>query len=529
MNSLLLYFSGSETPQLQEAIFSHPLLPIPRHSIRGKGLSSSSLSFQWTTALQALCLLMLRYKRQGSAAKLEGARNTPAASLDYSLSKRTQWLKDMFGVDKRGELIALRVLKRTNTECRRGPTVCLQVNHLALSSIKVQVFINQMEVDAPYRLFELEKAIEKIWRPKPLHLSVVHKETPQQSQSKDTGLTRYLAQMMESEVASMLNHTNIFQRPSLISALNALAKHPSVLKVTKDPLQFTSNLDLELSGSQRLGLDADRQIESVLKSGSPLRVALSGTTAGAMAIFTYLQKIKGYNFDISYQYPHAIEIKKRIMSHSFSEPPHLCGLGCAPAASLMTSGQRSGYKPLMLLPSMSHAVVESCHSPTANFNQLNGEILLLSEEPSTSLFFLDDLKQRNVCSQHNVFTSNKEPDEVAAQLSSANPDQRAILYFPYYSLNQLFNDCQLVASTPEPVNVKESVLLAHESIASNSQLLKCINIAIRDAWFELQHNQVMRERVIKMLLKDQTYVQFLFRTAGMAFMRKAPNMEQLAA
>ena len=151
MANIVLNFSEvRNTVSLDSVHFSHAQLPEPRFSYRGKGLSSLLCrhSFQWSPAVRALSILVLRTKcgslTHGSwptqdLPALVGAQGTPAASLDYALSKRPLWLLDMFGVTSGGEALASALFARWNPERKRGGevVVSLHPHHLCPQDIEI--------------------------------------------------------------------------------------------------------------------------------------------------------------------------------------------------------------------------------------------------------------------------------------------------------------------------------------------------------------------------------------------------------
>lgn len=168
-NTLLLSFSGAQTPQLDRVEYIAPSRQ--RHiCTRGKDVGalagSSTGTFQWTRAVKALSILALRtylapaadasVERTGSALvecttleapTLEGPKGSLAAALDSALSKEPQWLIDIFGADKEGRAVARRIIKRTNAECKRPGPVILAFNSTALSRSNIKVFIENQTVE----------------------------------------------------------------------------------------------------------------------------------------------------------------------------------------------------------------------------------------------------------------------------------------------------------------------------------------------------------------------------------------------
>ena len=130
-----------------------------RTSIRGKtcGAYRGAGSFQWTTAVRALCVLLLRSAANPEGAQLAGGSGSLAASLDYAISKQPTWIAEMFGVDSFGVCTIRRMVLRTNSERKRPGPVTLSLNSAYLAPTAIEVVLDGKVVtslDALYSLSE---------------------------------------------------------------------------------------------------------------------------------------------------------------------------------------------------------------------------------------------------------------------------------------------------------------------------------------------------------------------------------------
>ena len=175
MAKLSMWFSEYEGVSLDQTSFKHPLLQSEQRTVRGKsaGALQGYFAFQWTPAVQALSLLMLNSARLALQPEAEqylllGTHATPAASLDYALSKEPAWLLDMFGVDSHGRAIAKRLFKRSNPERKRPGPVILALNCNLLRSQEITIYRNDQVVTDPAQLTHLANCVEAQWRVKAL-------------------------------------------------------------------------------------------------------------------------------------------------------------------------------------------------------------------------------------------------------------------------------------------------------------------------------------------------------------------------
>ena len=145
---LRLYFAGDASFELVETLFCHPAFGEPLKCVRGKtsGAYHGAGVFQWTTAVKALSLLMLKgvaYSTKKSdlcLPILKGSNGSLASSLDDALHKTPSWLTDMFGTDSRGQPLVRRVFLRTNPGRRRPGCTMVSINERFLPLEGISVF-----------------------------------------------------------------------------------------------------------------------------------------------------------------------------------------------------------------------------------------------------------------------------------------------------------------------------------------------------------------------------------------------------
>lgn len=151
-----LHFAGSSDVQLIEARFSDLSLDLDRFAVRGKtcGALRNAGSFQWTSAVKALCILMLKAavskNREVPEGELllQGSQGSLAASLDFAISKQPAWLTDMFGADSRGISHIRRLVLRSNPERKRPGPVVLRFNPSVLEMTDFRILWNTTHVDS---------------------------------------------------------------------------------------------------------------------------------------------------------------------------------------------------------------------------------------------------------------------------------------------------------------------------------------------------------------------------------------------
>ena len=161
-HQLTLVFFDNE---LIETDFTHPLLEAPLCAIRGKtsGAYKAHGTFQWTVAVQALSIFFARCVCASPAARrLAGHEGSPAASLDYAISKEPIWLIEMLGADRTGCALARRLLRRTNPNRKRPGPVVLSLNENLLKVECIRLIIDG-EQAGPEEAAELYRVLQESW------------------------------------------------------------------------------------------------------------------------------------------------------------------------------------------------------------------------------------------------------------------------------------------------------------------------------------------------------------------------------
>lgn len=175
MADITLCFSSYHTPALDHVVFTHSLLDEPRQSYRGKGLfpTLGQHTFQWTPAVKALAVLLLRTRARDLSGSvwpvkaipaLSGGSGSLAASLDYALTKKPLWLLDMFGVRSDGDVIARSLFVRWNSERKRGGYVFVATNSVELAAESINITLDGRVLDFE-ECASLASAIECDWIP----------------------------------------------------------------------------------------------------------------------------------------------------------------------------------------------------------------------------------------------------------------------------------------------------------------------------------------------------------------------------
>ena len=529
---LILRFSSGARPELLETVFDHPLLRGPRSSVRGKtyGALPGSGTFQWTPGVRALCLLLVQTAAERAAlpGSIRGGAGSAAATLDYALGKQPVWLLEMFGTDKRGRVFARKLIRRTNPERKRPGPVVLSVNEALLPAANIEVRVDGIAINSQESLRALARMFLKYFPSDvdaPIIRTSVMPRPGRQAAITGRGLEAPLLhdcmrRMLVHEISSVLQVIDIFRPEKLHGALKRVEENPSFIKAGGRSRHVASEVDLSLSPSERIGwlgggfCPKDRFPRS-------FQVATSFILPGAIALFQYLKQRYGIPLDLDFHYAYAQELVRKIVNNELAQPPELCILTIAPAANLMKHGKRTGYLPLMLMPPISHRVLAPAQERRKPRGTISANYLFLLRDPSTPEFYFEHL-QRTGKVRGSEKTLHSEPDELPYALSGGNEDLRAVVFFPHYGLNQLYNSCVCADQPERGENFSESILFVHESFAEDKARMRLLDILLRDAWFKLRSSADAVSAVVSAMIEEGDFTALASRCCGVDAMINPP-------
>lgn len=151
---ITLTFSDYASPTLWSTEVTASHLGINKRAIRGKwrGAYLEYGSFEWSKAVQGLCILLLHAKLRSlnpqnwSGPDLVGTGGSFASSLDYAIDKQPVWSVDIFGTDKHGLSYLKRIIDRTNPNRKRPGPVALAMNKLVWTAEEVEVYVDSRSI-----------------------------------------------------------------------------------------------------------------------------------------------------------------------------------------------------------------------------------------------------------------------------------------------------------------------------------------------------------------------------------------------
>jgi hypothetical protein len=91
---------------------------------------------------------------------IEGDVGSPAASLDYAISKEPQWLCDMFGLQPLGATEIKTIFLRTNANRKLPGAVLVGFNGQVVEPKQIKIFLDHRPLATETELLDLLNALE---------------------------------------------------------------------------------------------------------------------------------------------------------------------------------------------------------------------------------------------------------------------------------------------------------------------------------------------------------------------------------
>jgi hypothetical protein len=238
MSQIDLYFRSCDDslPALIEVAFRRSFDSPVLRTVRGKFcyIVPAGGSFQWTRAVKALTVLLLRTAIHGNSAIIRGETGSLAASLDYALSKEPTWLSEMFGADSQGRAFARRLFYRTNPERKRSGPVIINVNPAIVAAPQIQIYVDGKKMTPSTNLETILKQFESVEK-------MGEKGEPGIREQENSSLDGETADPVIVGIADLLERTSSSRNLSLkvtddglVTSFASLAEADTVLPALMD-------------------------------------------------------------------------------------------------------------------------------------------------------------------------------------------------------------------------------------------------------------------------------------------------------
>jgi hypothetical protein len=512
--------------------FSHPLLAEAIVAERGRGLRREGNCVDFTLsrgsrALIALCLQQAiiqntsasaAQSNQQETAKLSGERGSLAASLDYAISKRSAWVTQCFGTDRRGHPLLARLLQRRNTNLKRPGPVVLEFPDI--SSPKIQVRINRQvcsDIASLTEAYSFVTAAEI--RPTPLSCSKVTIESALSSYKErtsplieDTRFLNILTKRFEQELSTCLDSINQYNSTSYERTCKNVLNAPGVVKLSGTCAQALSKINPLTDFKSQISARALGDIESYdsIKKHE-WSVAVTPAQTSALAAFTYLRDVLAIPIDLQIPFHHALSATKQVVSDSFTIPPDLIVLPIAEAAHVLSLGNKVKYEPFLIVPGVSHQVIGNVDSS----DLAHGAPIAISGADYSMTRYV---KENLLDSRHKLLTSERnqlEPSQVFTATVAADLEP-TLLWFPYWNITSDLLADKCSALLPKAINTESILFLRRDTAVEHSGLISTLKLALLYSLRHLRSSQELQKLVVSRILSSKKYLTQLGNSSGVA-------------
>jgi hypothetical protein len=391
----------------------------------------------------------------------------------------------MFGTDSSGAPLARKLFLRTNSELKRAGPVTISVNphHLPPQSISVVGGC----------------------------VAGTH-DSEEQALPFDRGQFRdyYLR-----EVKEMLVATPLFDTARRRAALQRIMRNRSLARITTRPLQLFDQVDESLSAGARLGAFVEHEkLRECLEKRGGLTIGVTPSQSGSIAIFNFLSGRYQLPIRIDARFAHTSEMIPGALESSMAASPEAHVMSIASWALLRAKSRKDTVSPLMIMPSASHRVMGSRTAAIRNSQLSTGNYLMMSDFPTTPRLYFEDLQNAGRIAKRRIEVTHADPDETMQRLSDPNSDSRAVLWFPHDVFSVLVHGCTVLDTRSRASLPVDNLLVLRAELASNKELLRLLDIAIRDAWLTLIAQPEELRRVVDQTLSNGRSMELMTRFSG---------------
>lgn len=502
--AIICELTFTEAGELYRFDFSHPLFSGRQSSIRSRWIFASGTAgtFQWTSAVKGLCLLILKAKIREQAF-IEGEGRSLAASLDYAISKRPEWLKSFFGADSKGNILSDRVFLRENPERKRGGPVKIRLsNFLNTSCIRIRVSRRDISNDIN-QLHSLEQKLSGV---------------PQAMEEK-------------IEWSKILKTSHIISVREALSDILSFNNRSFVDRISK--LESSSYIKRYFGGTigKLLGSLVRNQSDTNLRLGildygslrarlahKPLKVSCPVSVPESLLLFVYLRDIVKLPIQIDSDHAYAIPLARKVVDKDLESLPDAVVLGFVPSLRYLGRGTFADYRASFALPRARHFILSGSSSKKHVRNR-SGNLLLICSEPSTTEFFGWSASRGEAAGSKNINFIHREPDELAFDYASDNPDTPpAVAMSIFAHINRSIFGKEIVEQKDNIASEQHSILYLHKSMDSLTKEL--FLAALRDAWLKLRSDETLRSDLIEKLTSNEEYSNYVARVSGAVYSPK---------
>ncbi len=329
-----------------------------------------------------------------------------------------------------------------------------------------------------------------------------------------------LESVIVAEIIEVLGGSNIFSKRSAANSIKKICENENFKKFSGGAKNIIHDIDADLVGAQRHGVFPDQHLRiHELKEKEPIRVAVSASHVGAIAILFYMRYVRGYNLKINLRYANSSTLGSDIKNEVFSNPPDVSILSIASGSSLLAHQGKVSYKPFMLFPNITYQIVSSSN----NKGKIGENFLYNGSDVTASGFCFEELMSQGLLDKKKTNVEHGEPEDIAQSLTSGEDSLSAILWFPYYQFLNVNRSCSFNSLGDNKYRHKELMSFARKDFLADYPRAMAFDVAVRDAWIKLQNHPELVQVVVSLMIENRDFTRVLSRYGGMQGLIRSNN------
>ena len=514
---LILTFHAFENPQLSEIVFLKQG-QTERIAVRGKSSYRGDPTgrFQWTSAVKAFAILGLGARLGLSRTPQQnytivGEEASAAASLDYAISKPTQWVLDVFGEDRKGKSFASRAFQRQNSERKRPGPVKIRLSSNILSLNNLVICVGDTEIESEQQLSELLNDVSEQFAKNGdaavgdllVHGEFTLLDNAPEEFNHNFKSSQWFKQVVRDDLRRSLRDTSLIEKLGLQESVAALSKilHPG-------EREYLRGLHSELERSLPKQAIKYRPLskESLAAAHfSSLSVKCSPFATGVISLLMHIRDCLSIPIEIDWSFPGTSSILENLEESHSSHDAFVLSWGAA--LKLRASGFLKNYRACALLPRTSFSLV----LPSIDSKEKVVEIFLSRGKQGYPEQYFTYLSKELSLSKNNYSLRDATISECITHLKRGSGG--AVLASPLSDIMQIVDGCKILGGDLYGAKIGDNILFLNEHIEDSR--IKLLIHAITQSWFRLLQDTKEQERIVQSLVTETPYCEIIKQLGGL--------------
>ncbi len=519
--NLSLFFQKGTSIELGEMEFAGAT-GHPRLCRRGKlpFANDQSGNFQWSSAVKAFALLVVGARlgiadNKRKSYVLSGEANSAAASLDFAISKPTQWISDLFGRDSTGRSQALRVFRRENTERKRPGPVRISLSANVLGARELRIFLESKELldkkdlTSLFVLLEREISCQFSKSNRKAGSFQQFEHSPAARDAKHWSQSTWFRNVLQREIVDALSESSLMEQLGVersLAEMRVLLGDTLAKKMERCATELQARVE---PAARRYRIGSPAGMRKRIKG--EISVCCAPFAFGALSIVTLVASAWKFPLTLDWNFPSTSAILEQLDRPGV---PQVLILSWGAALKLILKNRRAPFIAAALLPKTRFDLLLPKEA-----NNAVSRVFVARESHGYPRRYFEKIRESDRALLKRSKLVGASLVEAVDRLRSG--DGAAVLGFP---LGQILSKCissELHKNSDKLPRVSDNVLFISSKLprACAQALLE----AFRGAWFTLLEDPASRALVSDSIIASRQYVDFLQRVGGLYFLTPEEN------